>query len=61
VNDYLWRVAAPAGHILGHVERTETPSGDVYVAKRLNPAAMRFIALGEFWNIDDAIDCLTGL
>jgi len=61
VNDYLWRIAAPTGHILGHIERTATPQGDVFVAKRFSPSAARFVALGQFWNMDDAIDCLCGM
>lgn len=58
VHDGLWRVRRRDGRILGHIERINTAAGDVYVAKRFNAVRASFLSLGQFWNIQDAVDCL---
>jgi hypothetical protein len=58
VHDGLWRVRRRDGRILGHVERVNTAAGDLYVAKRFHAVRASFLSLGQFWNIDDAVDCL---
>lgn len=57
LNDDLWRVTRPAGEVLGYVERLSTPAGHRFVAKRMLPRQRRFLAVGEFWTLDDAMDC----
>lgn len=57
LNDDLWRVTRPAGEVLGYVERLATPAGHRFVAKRMLPRQRRFLAVGEFWTLDDAMDC----
>lgn len=57
VHDELWRLTRPDGDVLGYIERFAEPRGDRYRAKRLNALRRRFLVLGEFWSIDDAIDC----
>ncbi|GAB3616896.1 hypothetical protein GCM10027416_14530 [Okibacterium endophyticum] len=59
VNEFLWRVIAPDGRVIGHLERSNTAQGDVFIAKRFNTLSSRFVDLGRFWAIDDAVDCLT--
>lgn len=61
VKDDLWRATVADGRILGHIERRDNADGTTYVAKRLVPAQARFHTLGEFWEIDDAMDCLHSL
>ncbi|GGE86852.1 hypothetical protein [Mycetocola zhadangensis] len=58
VHDGLWRVRRRDGRILGHVERSNTAAGDVYIAKRFHAVRASFLSLGQFWNIQDAVDCL---
>ena len=61
VKDDLWRATVADGRILGHIERRDAAEGTTFVAKRLLPAQSRFTTLGEFWKIDDAMDCLHAL
>jgi hypothetical protein len=61
VKDDLWRATVADGRILGHIERRDAADGTVFVAKRLAPQSARFHTLGEFWRIDDAMDCLHSL
>jgi hypothetical protein len=57
VHDELWRLTRPEGEVLGYIERFAEPRGERFRAKRLNSVRRRFLVLGEFWSIDDAIDC----
>jgi hypothetical protein len=61
VKDDLWRATVADGRILGHIERRIAADGTMFVAKRLAPQSARFHTLGEFWRIDDAMDCLHAL
>ncbi|MBG6238329.1 hypothetical protein IWX78_001284 [Mycetocola sp. CAN_C7] len=61
VTSDLWRATIDDGRILGHIERRDDPAGTTFIAKRLVPAQARFHTLGEFWTIDDAMDCLHSL
>lgn len=54
----LWRVTRPAGDVLGYVESFPTPAGERYRAKRLVPRQGRFLVDGEFWSMNDAVECL---
>jgi hypothetical protein len=54
----LWRVTRPAGDVLGYVESFPTPGGERYRAKRLVPRQGRFLVDGEFWSMNDAVECL---
>jgi hypothetical protein len=57
LHDELWRVTRPDGDVLGYVERFRVREGLRYRAKRLVARQRRFIVMGEFWSIDDAIEC----
>lgn len=57
LHDDLWRVTRPQGEVLGYVERSSSPAGHRFVAKRLLQRQRRFLAVGEFWSLDDAMDC----
>ncbi|MEO7147268.1 MAG: hypothetical protein ABIW81_08035 [Terrimesophilobacter sp.] len=58
LHDELWRVTRADGEVLGYVESYLEPSGHRYRAKRLIAARKQFRNFGEFWNFDDAVDCL---
>ena len=57
LGDDLWRVTRSGGEVLGYVERSATPSGIRYTAKRMLQRQRRFLPVGEFWSVDDAMDC----
>jgi hypothetical protein len=57
LNDDLWRITRPSGEVLGYIQRADAPAGHRFVAKRMLPRQRRFIAVGEFWTVDDALDC----
>jgi hypothetical protein len=66
LSESLWRVTRTTGEVLGYVDWFFENGDRKYSAKRLlaslaatNPSAAHRSALplGEFWNIQDAIDC----
>ena len=57
LNDDLWRITRPSGEVLGYVERLVTAAGSRFLAKRMLQRQRRFLPIGEFWTIDDAMDC----
>ncbi len=57
LHDELWRVTRTSGEVLGYVESRANGADRSYFAKRLLAGQQRSLPLGEFWNIDDAIDC----
>jgi hypothetical protein len=58
VNASLWRATAPDGHVVGHIEQTFSAEGERFLAKRYAPHRSAFVALGEFWQLADAAECL---
>ena len=57
LNDDLWRITRTSGEVLGYVERTTTPAGHRFIAKRMLQRQRRFLPVGEFWSVDAAMDC----
>ncbi|MEY2847885.1 MAG: hypothetical protein RI885_550 [Actinomycetota bacterium] len=57
VHDDLWRVTMPEGDVLGYIERFATNSGQRFRAKRFLARLRRFMVDGEFWDMDDALEC----
>jgi hypothetical protein len=57
LHDELWRVTLPDGQVLGYIERFLERGIDRFRAKRLNAVQRRFLPMGEFWIMDDAIEC----
>ena len=57
LHNELWRVTRSTGEVLGYIERFSEAQGERYRAKRLLVRQRRFIVIGEFWAINDAIDC----
>ena len=57
VHDCLWRVVRPAGELIGYVELVATPGGTRYRAKRFLSVHRRVLIDGDFWAMDDAVEC----
>jgi hypothetical protein len=57
LHDELWRVTRPSGDVLGYVETFVESGGRRFRAKRMFSSRRPSMPLGEFWTIDDAIDC----
>lgn len=54
----LWRVLDMHGRIVGHLQAVFAPGGIRYRARRFHAASRVFRDLGEFWRVQDALDCL---
>jgi len=57
LNDDLWRVTRADGDVLGYIERFLERGLDRFRAKRMIVAKQRFYPVGEFWLMDDAVEC----
>lgn len=57
LNDDLWRVTRADGDVLGYIERFIERGLDRFRAKRMIVAKQRFYPIGEFWLMDDAVEC----
>ena len=57
LHDELWRVTRPSGDVLGYVEQFRVRAGLRFRAKRFIARQRRSVEMGEFWSMDDAIDC----
>lgn len=57
LHDDLWRVTRPDGEVLGYVERSSTPAGPRFLAKRMLQRQRRFLPIGEFWEFSAAMEC----
>lgn len=53
----LWRVTRSDGEVLGYIETLEARDGTRFRAKRINARHRRFIIIGEFWRMDEAMEC----
>jgi hypothetical protein len=53
-----WRVLDPSGLIVGHIAARSDSGGTRYRARRYHPGSRAFVDLGEFWSIEDAVQCL---
>jgi hypothetical protein len=57
LGDALWRVTRPDGEVLGYVEAFDVGRLTRYRAKRMIVRQQRFVPVGEFWLMGDAVDC----
>ena len=57
LNDSLWRVTRQAGDVLGYIERFSESRGIRFRAKRLIVRQQRFVPIGEFWSMQEALQC----
>lgn len=54
----LWRVLAPSGRVIGHLQAFAEDGGIRFRARRFHVATHAFRDLGDFWSADDAVECL---
>jgi len=57
LHNELWRVTRRSGEVLGYIESFDDSGVERYRAKRMFSSLRPSMPLGEFWSIDDAIDC----
>jgi hypothetical protein len=57
LHDELWRVTRRSGEVLGYIESFDESGAPRFRAKRMFTSRRQSLPLGEFWSIDDAIDC----
>ncbi|HEY1530708.1 MAG TPA: hypothetical protein VGF80_07830 [Galbitalea sp.] len=57
LHDQLWRVTRRSGEVLGYIESFDESGSQRFRAKRMFSSRRQSLPLGEFWSIDDAIDC----
>lgn len=57
LHDGLWRVTRTEGEVLGYVESFTARDGERFRAKRLSARLRTFLTIGEFWRMDEALDC----
>ena len=57
LHDELWRVTRRTGEVLGYIECFDESGSQRFRAKRMFASRRQSLPLGEFWSIDDAIDC----
>ncbi len=57
LHDDLWRITRTDGEVLGYVEHAATLAGSRFTAKRMVQRQRRFLPIGEFWSMDDALEC----
>ncbi len=57
LHDELWRVTRRSGEVLGYIESFAERGQLRFRAKRMFPSRRQSLPLGEFWSIEDAIDC----
>jgi hypothetical protein len=57
LHNKLWRVTRRSGEVLGYIESFDDSGITRFRAKRMFSSRRPSMPLGEFWSIDDAIDC----
>jgi len=57
LHDQLWRVTRRTGEVLGYIESFDESGHQRFRAKRMFNSRRPSLPLGDFWSIDDAIDC----
>jgi len=57
LHNELWRVTRSSGEVLGYIERFTEAQGERFRAKRMLVQQRRFVVTGEFWSINEALDC----
>jgi hypothetical protein len=54
----LWRVLDRGGRVIGHLQAIAQADGIRFRARRFHTPTHSFRDLGDFWNADDAVECL---
>ena len=59
VHDTFWRVS-DGDTLAGYIDQIDAVDGIRYRARRLNVRNRRWVALGEYWDLETAAEALTG-
>ncbi|MET0830236.1 MAG: hypothetical protein ABWY26_11980 [Microbacterium sp.] len=54
----LWRIVDRGGRVIGHLQAVAQSEGMRYSARRFHAPSRAFRDLGEFWSVDDAVECV---
>lgn len=54
----LWRVRDAGGRVIGHLQSIPHAEGPRFRARRFHAPSRTLRDLGDFWNADDALECL---
>lgn len=54
----LWRIVDRVGRVIGHLQAVRDGSDIRYRARRFHAPSRAFHDLGEFWSVDDAVECV---
>jgi hypothetical protein len=57
ISPTLARITRVSGEVLGYVEVVGTGHDRAFSARRLISGGRGMLPLGEFWTMDDAVDC----
>lgn len=57
ISPTLTRVTRITGEVLGYIETVGAGRDRVFSARRLISDGRGMLPLGEFWSVDDAVDC----
>ncbi|MCU1406551.1 MAG: hypothetical protein JWQ43_2854 [Glaciihabitans sp.] len=57
LSNTLRRVTRHSGEVLGYIETVASHGDEFYRARRLLSHQSTSLPLGDFWRLDDAIDC----
>lgn len=57
LHDDLWRITRADGEVLGYIERSTSAAGERFLAKRMLHVQRRFLPIGDFWSLGDALEC----
>ncbi|MGV1035088.1 MAG: hypothetical protein ACOYBP_07740 [Microbacteriaceae bacterium] len=53
----LWRVIGSDNSVRGHIRLVDAKHGQRFASTLILPGGVRTMFLGEFWSLEDALDC----
>jgi hypothetical protein len=59
IGDERWRITRPDGEVLGYIDRSPAAAGDRFHARRMLVLQRRFLPVGDFWSLEDAVEALS--
>jgi hypothetical protein len=54
----LWRIVERDGRVIGHLQAVQAGADTRYRARMFHAPSRAFRDLGEFWSVDDAVECV---
>lgn len=59
IHERLWKVTA-GKELAGYIDAVNARDGTRYRARRLNVQYRRWVSLGEYWELEAAVEALSG-